>query len=127
MDSHPKNALDCHQDNVSGKDQLEWLSQALLYTHKNSKKAIIVGHRPPKNSHDDALYKSQCLHQFTNLIKKHSQDILGLYFGHVNVDSIQLLVNQNQSESFQIHTLNQDTLPSLQNSNDSVSGNLYLI
>ncbi|GAA5980552.1 hypothetical protein JCM5350_004343 [Sporobolomyces pararoseus] len=70
-----------------GSEQLLWLEQQLELAKLKEMKVWIIGHVPPEESN---WYKG-CLEQYSELVIKHGQNVLGQFFGHMNQDHFSFL------------------------------------
>ncbi|KAI8587803.1 Metallo-dependent phosphatase-like protein [Geranomyces variabilis] len=82
-----------------GDAQLAWLWTELEAARANNQKAILIGHVPPTDSNDQALYRPQCLAWFTQMSGEFSDVILSQYYGHVNKDIVNLVLRPRKGKS----------------------------
>ncbi|GAB6032176.1 Acid sphingomyelinase-like phosphodiesterase 3b [Chamberlinius hualienensis] len=91
-----ENELISESTNLDPLDQFAWLEETLTQMAKNNKKAYISAHIPPGSSEKYVApagvhyFKPLYNKRFVDIIIKHSETIIGQFFGHEHTDTFKL-------------------------------------
>ncbi|KAJ9056023.1 hypothetical protein DSO57_1037381 [Entomophthora muscae] len=86
-----KDQTGCDDRQSPGSVQLDWYEQALKDIAKNTQKAYVMGHIPPKDEHGREILLDKCYGRFVDITGKHAYVISGIFWGHTNVDTLSFI------------------------------------
>ncbi|KAJ3110381.1 Endopolyphosphatase [Phlyctochytrium bullatum] len=104
-------APDCDVATAPGNQMMAWMDRELTDLQTRGRKAIVIGHIPPKDGINAVAYKPTCYEKFLKLVGKHSDVINLSLFGHINYDQLQFLTHDTASGAYTLTAINSTTLP----------------